>query len=100
MIRVMIMGSPFLRKARYSVAAIRKFAQSKRILFTCVTAFALLFSSAIFKERAFAATPEVDRRAFVTGITGAKAQLNGVKLISGATLFRDDIITLGADSSA
>jgi ferric-dicitrate binding protein FerR (iron transport regulator) len=99
MIRVMIMESPFLTKARYCAAVVCKFAQGKGILFTCVTVFALFFSADIFQKPAFAATPEVDRGAFVTGITGAKAQLNGVKLISGTTLFRGDIITLGPDSS-
>jgi hypothetical protein len=59
----------------------------------------VLFSPAALEQCVFGATPESAPRAVATAITGANAQLNGARLIPGATLFRGDVLTLGPDSS-
>jgi len=59
-----------------------------------------VFYCTTLEQRAFGATPENAPRAFTTAITGANAQVNGARLVPGATLFRGDVLTLGPDSSA
>jgi hypothetical protein len=62
--------------------------------------FSLSFLTAIIpRPPAFAATSANQPRASAAGINGADAQLNGVRMVSGATLFPGDVVTLGAASS-
>src|SRR5712692_9236758 len=99
MLPVRIMQTPSLRPVKESTAALHKFAQGRRISLSCLALLALfLFSPAALEESAFGATPASGPRASAAGITGANAQLNGTRLIPGATLSRGDVITLGADS--
>src|ERR1700687_1251175 len=101
MLPVRIMKTPFLRSVRGSAAAVRKFALGRCIFLSCLALpVLLLFSPAALEQSAFGATPASGPRASAAGITGANAQLNGARLIPGATLFRGDVVTLGADSSA
>src|ERR1700681_4624483 len=95
------MKNPFLRLVRQSAAVVRKSAPDRCGLHFCHALLALfLLSPAARVESAFGATPASGPRASAAGITGANAQLNGARLISGATLFRGDIVTLGTASSA
>jgi hypothetical protein len=97
----MAMKTPSLRLLQASAGPIRKSARHRSLFVSCLTILPLFLGSpSLLKESAFAATPESASGASVTGITGANAQLNGTRLISGATLFRGDIITCGQGSSA
>src|SRR6202521_5775905 len=101
MLPVRIMKTPFLRPVRGSAAAVCKFAPGRCIFLSCLALpVLLLFSPAALEQSAFGATPASGPRASAAGITGANAQLNGARLIPGATLFQGDVVTLGADSSA
>jgi hypothetical protein len=95
------MKTSFVSPIRGSATNLQQFGQLCCISISCVIFVALfLFSSRAFEQRAFGATPQRAPRAFATAIMGATAQLNGARLIPGATLFRGDVVTLGADSSA
>src|SRR6202521_1866366 len=95
------MKVPFLRLVRQGAAIVRKCAPDRCGLHFGLAVLALfLLSPAAREESAFGATPASGPRASAAGITGANAQLNGARLIPGATLFRGDVVTLGADSSA
>src|ERR1700737_5397000 len=95
------MNVPFPRLVRQSAAVARKFAPGRCFVhFGFALLTVVLFSPAAHEESAFGATPASAPRASAAGITGANAQLNGARLIPGATLFRGDIVTLGAHSSA
>ena len=95
------MNVPFPRLVRQSAAVARKFAPDRCVVhFGFALLTLILFSSPAHEQSAFGATPASAPRASAAGITGANAQLNGARLIPGATLFRGDIVTLGAHSSA
>jgi len=95
------MKTSFVSLVRGSARHLRKFDQLRGISITCLPLLALfVFSCVAFEQRAFGAAPESAARAVATAITGENAQLNGNRLIPGATLFRGDVVTLGADSSA
>jgi ferric-dicitrate binding protein FerR (iron transport regulator) len=47
----------------------------------------------------FGATSANQPRASATGISGANAELNGMRMTSGDTLFAGDVVTIGASSS-
>src|SRR5260370_42234932 len=102
MLSVKVMKIRFLRPAQGSAAAVRKSAQGRRSLLSCLPLVILLLLTPVpGEESAFGATPEPPSgpRASAAGITGANAQLNGARLIPGATLFRGDLLTLGEASS-
>src|SRR5260370_7326616 len=102
MLSVKVMKIRFLRPAQGSAAAVRKSAQGRRSLLSCLPLVILLLLTPVpGEESAFGATPEPASgpRASAAGITGANAQLNGARLIPGATLFRGDLLTLGEASS-
>jgi hypothetical protein len=95
------MKTSLLNTARESSRIVRNFGWDLRTSIFSVTLLTLsLFSSAALEQRAFSATPASAPRAFATAITGANAQLNGARLIPGATLFLGDVVKLGLDSSA
>src|SRR5258706_608661 len=95
------MKTSLLNTARESSRIVRNFGWDLRTSIFSVTLLTLsLFSSAALEQRAFSATPASPPRAFATAITGANAQLNGARLIPGATLFLGDVVKLGPDSSA
>jgi hypothetical protein len=95
------MKTSFVSLVRGSARHVRKFGQLRGISITCFPLLALfVFSCVAFEQRAFGATPESAARAVATAIAGENAQLNGKRLIPGATLFPGDVVTLGADSSA
>jgi hypothetical protein len=95
------MRTSLLSIVRVSSRIVPNFASDRRTSIFCVTLLTLsLYSCAALEQRAFGATPENAPRAFATAITGANAQLNGARLIPGATLFRGDVVKLGPDSSA
>src|ERR1700687_3489808 len=95
------MNVPFPRLVRQSAAVARKFAPDRCVVhFGFALLTLILFSAPAHEQSAFGATPASGPRASAAGITGANAQLNGARLIPGATLFRGDIVTLGAHSSA
>src|SRR6266853_209894 len=95
------MKTSLLNTARESSRIVRNFGRDRRTSIFSVTLLTLsLFSPAALEQRAFSATPASAPRAFATAITGANAQLNGARLIPGATLFRGDILKLGEASSA
>jgi hypothetical protein len=103
MLSVKIMKTPSPRPVQGSASAVRKFAQGRSILLSRLTLVVLLLLSPAAREgSAFAATPAPASgpSASAAGITGENALLNGAQLIAGATLFRGDTLTLGADSSA
>jgi hypothetical protein len=95
------MKTTFASLVRGSAQDLCKSAWRPCISISCLTLLALfLFASAALERRAFGATPERAPRAVATAIAGASAQLNGVRLIPGATLFGGDVVKLGPDSSA
>lgn len=94
------MKTPLLRCERDRGVAVRKDARRHFSLACLALLTCFLFSAASREESAFGATPASGPRASAAGITGADAQLNGSRLIPGATLFRGDIVKLGAASSA
>ena len=95
------MKTSFVGLVRGSATHLRKFGPLCRISTSAVTFLALfLFSPRAFEQPALGETLGSAPRAFATAITGANARLNGERLIPGATLFRGDVVTLGADSSA
>jgi hypothetical protein len=95
------MKTSFVGLVRGSVRHFRKFGPLCCISTSAVTFLALfLFSPRAFEQPAFGETLGSAPRAFATAITGANARLNGERLVPGATLFRGDVVTLGADSSA
>ena len=95
------MNVPFPRLVRQSAAVARKFAADRCVVhFGFALLTLILFSAPAHEQSAFGATPASGPRASAAGITGTNAQLNGARLIPGATLFRGDIVTLGAYSSA
>lgn len=103
MLSVKIMKTLFPRPVRGSAAVLREVAPGRGILHSCLVLVVLLFLTlAAREEPAYGATPPPASgpRASAAGITGANAQLNGARLIPGATLFRGDILTLGEASSA
>jgi hypothetical protein len=101
MLRVKTMNTPFLMTERESKAAVRSAAHRLHSCFPFLALVALfLVSPSAREESAFGATPASSPRASAAGITGADAQLNGARLIPGATLFRGDTVKLGAASSA
>jgi hypothetical protein len=59
-----------------------------------------LLSPAAAQESVFGATPASSPRASAAGVTGANAQLDGARLVPGATIFPGDVVELGAASSA
>src|SRR5260370_12882978 len=103
MLSVKIMKSLFPRAVRGSAAVLREVAPRRSILHSCLVLVVLPFLTlAAREEPAFGATPPPASgpRASAAGITGVNAQLNGARLIPGATLFRGDILKLGEASSA
>src|SRR5260370_5535270 len=94
------MKTSLVNTARESSRIVRNFGWDLRTSIFSVTLLTLsLFSPAALEQRAFSATPASAPRAFAAAITGANAQLNGARLMPGATLFRGDVLTLGPDSS-
>src|SRR5258708_2670238 len=94
------MKTSLLSTARESSRIVRNFRWDRRTSIFSVSLLTLsLFSPAALEQRAFSATPASAPRAFAAAITGANAQLNGARLMLGATLFRGDVLTLGPDSS-
>jgi hypothetical protein len=59
-----------------------------------------LLSPAAPQESALGATHASGPRASAAGITGANAQLNGARLVPGATILPGDVVELGAASYA
>src|ERR1700687_275837 len=101
MLPVRSMKTPLLRPVQGSAAAVCNFVPGRcNLLFLGALLALFLFSPAARQQSAFGATPASASRASAAGITGANAQLNGARLIPGATLLRGDVITLGQDSSA
>src|SRR6266478_9868788 len=101
MLSVKTMKFLFPRLAQGSGAAVRKLAQGRSILLSCLTLVVLfLLTPAAREESAFGAASESGPCASAAGITGANALLNEARLFPGATLFRGDTLTLGANSSA
>jgi hypothetical protein len=101
MLPVGIMKTPSLMPAReWGPAVCRVLRRRCNSLARLVLSALFLFSPAASQEFAFGATPASGPRVSAAGVTGANAQLDGPRLVPGATIFPGDVIELGAASSA
>jgi hypothetical protein len=72
-----------------------------RSLVSSLSLFGSIFLYVVVSGQcAWGAPPAMRPRASTAGVTGANAQLNGARLVSGATIFAGDVVAVGAGSSA
>jgi hypothetical protein len=101
MLPVGTMQTLSLMPAREWGAAVHRGLSRRSNVFVRLALLALfLVSPAAPQESAFGATSASGLRGSAAGITGANAQLNGARLVPGATIFPGDVVELGVGSSA
>ena len=67
---------------------------------SCFAVLSGMLAWGIVGQHAFGATPAESRSASAASINGANVELNGARMVAGATLFPGDVIQLGPGSTA